>query len=759
MSAQLKALTIQNGDTRRILDGTMLDVARGITGPAALFVSAEPTFDLTLEAGTVVGLTDNGGNVTIGAASSGANSGVPGLVQIFSGDAGADTQIGGKVRIAAGSGGGTAGLGGNIELEAGSGTADAGGNILGVGGTGQVGDGGIVRFTGGTSNDGSVGGGVFLLGGSSSGGTAGLVSLDGGAVGANGNVHIGTNRAPGVTANVYLGAAGTGGAANNFVNIHNPSGGNALNDGLLTVACKKLSFKKITGGDSPGVGYTIQVDDSTANNTEGCPLVVKSASATVGNGAGGNLTLSSGNASGVQVGGNVVVTAGNAPGAGAGGNVDVTAGASSTGDGGLIALTGGTSGATGIGGEVILTGGTGAVGVSTGGDVSLIGGPSSVTAGAIPGMISLTGGRSFSDQTSGGVSIASGKAGTGGTGIIDISTPPAAGTGGAGGDINVTSGDSVGITPGSNINLKAGNNTDDGAASGTGGLVTMYGGDAVGVFGGDGGAIDIAGGAANVGGAGTGGAVFITGGQGSAGAYAGGAVNINGGAGTTAGKVVLGQTNTLEIDLYANTIVQANKVLSCVATGYIDLPGASATAANNFAINGTHVHNVLTVGQVTAPNLDTLTAGPASDASALHTHTGISGATTVVFTAVSSESIAVGAPVTVEIGVGTVRNGEADVAVRQNCVGLSQSAAVGSIPVIVSGVQTVAAAVFDAALAVGVDEGKPVYVSNTQGKLTVTAPDTGFSSVQKVGTILTVAGGGASANVIVSIGDITVLPA
>lgn len=56
---------------------------------------------------------------------------------------------------------------------------------------------------------------------------------------------------------------------------------------------------------------------------------------------------------------------------------------------------------------------------------------------------------------------------------------------------------------------------------------------------------------------------------------------------------------------------------------YIDLSGGSSTAANNFAINGSHVD-----GYVTATNLSTLTNG--SNADALHSHSSLGGAASTI---------------------------------------------------------------------------------------------------------------------------------
>lgn len=68
-----------------------------------------------------------------------------------------------------------------------------------------------------------------------------------------------------------------------------------------------------------------------------------------------------------------------------------------------------------------------------------------------------------------------------------------------------------------------------------------------------------------------------------------------------------------------NIVVPASKLLTTTGTGNINLP---RNASANFNIEGVAVSN-----NVTAANLGTLTAGPASNADALHTHTGGGGAT------------------------------------------------------------------------------------------------------------------------------------
>jgi hypothetical protein len=87
------------------------------------------------------------------------------------------------------------------------------------------------------------------------------------------------------------------------------------------------------------------------------------------------------------------------------------------------------------------------------------------------------------------------------------------------------------------------------------------------------------------------------------------------------------KTTTGPVSLAGNTTVLAGKVLGTTGTGNINLP---LNVSAKFQIEGVSVNNTLGVGQVTAANLDTVTAGPASIADALHTHAGIGGSATSV---------------------------------------------------------------------------------------------------------------------------------
>jgi len=117
--------------------------------------------------------------------------------------------------------------------------------------------------------------------------------------------------------------------------------------------------------------------------------------------------------------------------------------------------------------------------------------------------------------------------------------------------------------------------------------------------------------------------------------------------GGQAEQIEFSTANTLRLLIDSNGViqVQAGAEISCTGTGNIILPN---DATQSFGIRDTGGVNYVS-NTVTAPNLDTLTAGPTSNADALHTHTGISGATSVAYTGVLGEAISYdGQPVAAE---------------------------------------------------------------------------------------------------------------
>ena len=749
MSAQLKALTIQSGVTQRIGSASVLEVGAGINSTAGQSLSIEtdvtsPTLGITIGSQTTTGTIAIGGaTMTTGTINIGVGMSGVGAINIGTSMTGA-----GLIKI------GTAGFG-TVEFP------------------------GVVNFTSTT------------------------VSPD---VTFNGSVQIGTNpwTAPDndklsiyshiITDLVFdglnpynifqyasatgqnlsfTGGQGTGGAGGQAI----IAGGAGSTVGGAT---------SVTGGaGAAGVGGQASLVGGLGSTTGGA-IVVRGGVGTAA--AGGAIGITSGN--GATAAGNVTI------GVGTGGTGTITIGgtnATTT----TIGLSSATSlldllsiiitptvhflkevdhtlqvdpstTATAAGGAFSILAGTGAT-TGAGGAANVTGGSSSATAGSAAGAATLSGGRSFSDQPGGTATLTGGKTTAAGGQARVLGTGGAAG-GFAGGAITVHSGGSTGAVAGSNIDILAGGSED-----GTGGLVSVAGGLGGTLTTGTGGALNLTGGASAIEGAG--GTATLAGGAAAtatATAHNGGNVAINGGVASGAGTnglVLVGQANTSAINLYANTVIQAGRVLSCVSTAYIDLPGGSATAANNFAINGVHVHNVLGTGQVTAPNLDTLTAGPASNADNLHTHAALAASVTISLTA--GETIAQGAPVFAQatsgqgFNINEINNAGARGTRAKNGLGLASAPTTATNPVIIviAGEVTVAAALFvDNANAayqpvVG-DIGNVVWgAAKTGSNGLLTMDVSNFVSgdlVQKFGIL--VATDGANANIVnVQVGDCVLL--
>ena len=219
-------------------------------------------------------------------------------------------------------------------------------------------------------------------------------------------------------------------------------------------------------------------------------------------------------------------------------------------------------------------------------------------------------------------------------------------------------------------------------------------------------------------------------------------IQLNGGAGTS----------FMTIGVTANQLqVQAGRTLSTTGTGNINLPNNGSAL---FQIEGVGVS-----ANVTAANLGTLTAGPASNADALHTHTTVT-ASNLGVPGTSGEAIAAGAPVLFDnaAGVPRVFNADANGAGELvNVMGVNLTAvgaAALAVTMIVAGRVAVPDAQFDALPAVG-DVGKVVYLSENVGLLTLTAPTTTGSTVCRVGWVSQ--GGTGAVTIVVGIGTPTIL--
>ena len=755
MSAQLKALTIQNGVSRRIVNGTILDVASGITSDNSDLAVQSDSF------GTGAG---NGYALNITSGSGGATSGASGAIAIQSGPV-------------------TDGAGGHVLVQAANSLSpsladiDGGGIDLVGGNAANAGNGGAIAITSGNGGVSGLGGGIYLNsgpGGSASGdaGPIGITGADNtsGGVGAGGTITLqggATNDASNASGggSVFL-YAGRGQGSNSGGTLQAYAGGS--DHGVSGDAF-------FGGGSSSGPGADGQGGNATFKGGNGG----------TGGGAGGTATLIGGRSYGLTHNGGAVSVLGG----------DAQIAPLSTGLGGAVTIAGGTGSFAGNGGTVSIEGGS-ASGLALPGNVAVdsgLGGqrPGYVAIGSVQtGAVYLGNSNSNSVLVHGDTSLSGGTPVNAGRFTIFNAITEFAGL------------QTDGITPAYQLRVGAsGGSAADGGAllvksgdaatTGNGGRLSLVGG-AGGPTSGDAGAVAVTGGAT----AATGqlaGNVYITGGQDTFGTDSarGGNVLIDGGksdAVARSGDILIGtSTGTKETrSVVINSAVGGSGTsLQFNAAHVLDITAATATVANGATLTTTgtgtidlpsnltsrfQIENVpVTSPYITAPYFDALFDG--SDVSVLgaglpnglHTHTAISGsATATVITLSSSESIPVGAPVHVQIGAGTVQRGQATAASnRFNCVGLSQSAAVGAIPVILTGLQPVAQAVFDVAsgtITAGVDEGKTVYVSDTLGQLTTVAPNGLSTSVQKVGVIATVTAG-HTANVIVGIGDLTLLPA
>lgn len=375
-------------------------------------------------------------------------------------------------------------------------------------------------------------------------------------------------------------------------------------------------------------------------------------------------------------------------------------------------------------------------------------------------------------------------AGTNGAGLGFTSGsggPTTTGTGGNGGNQLFSGGNGGGggtgtAGDGANFTFNAGDGGTAGTvAGGQGGTFTVNAGAGTGNVGG--GEVNLTGGAAVgtttagdlnfTGGAnsstGPGGTVYITGGTSTSG-NAGGVV-INGGAGTSDGSVTIGgsDTNWVIFGAGANTVqlsVGASPpVLEFNGTSTIDLPGTAA-ATNNFRIQTVAVGDT-----VTAPNLDTLTAGSTSDATALHTHDGL-----------GSVSVVAGEALTVNMCVSTAPETTTNAPRAYACnttstpggfddgplpVGFATetvAAAGTSTTLKTSGEITIPAALWQVQPSV-TDVGKPVFAYTAvvggggQGSVSLTPPASGTGDWRtKVGVITSVVAT-VSATISIQIGD------
>lgn len=176
------------------------------------------------------------------------------------------------------------------------------------------------------------------------------------------------------------------------------------------------------------------------------------------------------------------------------------------------------------------------------------------------------------------------------------------------------------------------------------------------------------------------------------------------------------------------------------AGGKIDLPN---NGSGRFLIENVPVNS-----SVTAAALNAVTGGGAADTQ--HTHTAGS------YAATSGEALALGAPIAIENVAGSPRVFNADAngaGNRPNAIGINKAAVLAAnqaISVLYSGEVSIPDAIWDVVPGVA-DVGARVYVSETAGKLTITAPAGSGSNVLKMGIVTR--GGVGAVKISIQIGE------
>jgi len=238
----------------------------------------------------------------------------------------------------------------------------------------------------------------------------------------------------------------------------------------------------------------------------------------------------------------------------------------------------------------------------------------STSTNTVGGKLTVRSGAGFGAASGGALALTahnSGSGATGNGGAITIQAGSALSTNGNGGNVNIFAGAFSGTGTGGNIVLSGGVNNASLTLKGQGMFndprsAKLLGGDgSTGQYGG---------------------AIFITGGVGDS--NTGGNISIDAGVGNQAanGTIFIGTTTALEVQIgVSNTqlifggggvsiTVQAGSTLATTGSGNINLPNNGSARFK--------IETVAVSANVTSANLGTLTAGPASNADALHTHAG-----------------------------------------------------------------------------------------------------------------------------------------
>lgn len=411
-----------------VLGGASLAAGNFTTGPVG------DGLELSLSSGNGGAGSGNGGNVNINSGNA-PTDGNGGQINFQTGIGSGPTGIGGNFNMFANNGdldggsmnfntgsGGT-GNGGNVGFGMGSGGND-GGQFFATGGNGGNNGGGF-GFNGGSAGSG-FGGSLSFNGGSSTSGSGGGINFSGGdgpSGGGSFNFNAGsdpsnTNNGGGVNLNAGTGANGGGFNFNGGIGTINGgqvnlNGGTGLNGGGISLNAGNGDF---SGADTPGSIY-MNAGDGLGNpghiglfagdsglssggtvglfggaGTDGGALNLNGGNANFGgNGNGGSIVLTAGQADGLGSSGDVNIASGNSSG-GLAGNINLNAG-TGIGSGGVLNLNGGHASA-GNGGNANLSAGDSFGGGGSGGAVQVIGGDADPGGAGSGGTVYITGGSS-----------------------------------------------------------------------------------------------------------------------------------------------------------------------------------------------------------------------------------------------------------------------------------------------------------------------------------------------------------------------------
>ena len=342
----------------------------------------------------------------------------------------------------------------------------------------------------------------------------------------------------------------------------------------MDTALGGISANKITDGDATteetyievGTGNIVEIKAGVSAGGVAAATAVDISVAVATSGAGGGVSIDAGDSTqAFSGGGSISLTAGEGGESAGGGAVNITGGANSDADigvAGAVNINGGAQTGSSAAGVVNINGGN-TTGSGFGGHINLTGGNSMTGSG---GNVTINAGNG--SILAGNVTINAGTAGSGG--IITIGATNTVTTNLNGETVAIASSlPASGVAPTTAISITVPNNT----SSGHGGSITIDAGNSNGVN--------------------NGGDISINAGTGS---LSGGDISINAGLGTlgSSGIITIGSTNTVEINLGANTIPV--KVQGQIASL---TKISSVTGATTVDCDESNVHYLTLTGNIT----------------------------------------------------------------------------------------------------------------------------------------------------------------